>query len=73
MLGVFDRYRSGTFWFTARNAGHYTTNTIGHGRGGTARTYNRRVQSPLRYQLRHTPICLDVRARIELAWISFAD
>ena len=26
-VGVFDRYRSGTFWVTARNAGHYTTNT----------------------------------------------
>ena len=29
LVGVFDRYRSGTFWVTARNAGHYTTNTTG--------------------------------------------
>jgi hypothetical protein len=36
--GVFDRYRSGTFWVTARNAGHYTTNTTETGRAGRIRT-----------------------------------
>ena len=38
VVGVFDRYRSGTFWVTARNAGHYTTNTTETGRAGRIRT-----------------------------------
>ena len=45
LVGVFDRYRSGTFWVTARNAGHYTTNTTG--KTWTCRTdSNRRGLSP---------------------------
>lgn len=53
---MFDRYRSGTFWFTARNAGHYTTNTTGYGRGGWDRTSDTMIQSHVLCQLSYTPI-----------------
>lgn len=64
---MFDRYRSGTFWFTTRNAGHYTTNTTGYGRGGRGRTCDTMSQNHVLYQLSYTPIekALDARGGVE--------
>lgn len=61
---MFDRYRSGTFWVTARNAGHYTTNTTEKGRGARDRTWDTRLQRPMLYQLSYTPTKKDVRTQI---------
>lgn len=73
-LGVFDRYRSGTFWFTARNAGHYTTNTTGQGRGGWDRTSDHMIQSHVLYHWATPRLTSIGRARrSRTALFSFAD
>ena len=74
LVGVFDRYRSGTFWVTARNAGHYTTNTTGQGRGGWDRTSDHMIQSHVLYHWATPRLTSIGRARrSRTALFSFAD